>query len=255
MRTRTQKSALSSRGFSLLELMVATVLFTLITGIVFAALMAAQARYKTEKSLLGSFQQANVAIDQITRDIHASGYPPAIVYNSAVATVANANRYALPVAWSPNYPNAACTIGATCVSPSPWDLILEADLRDGNGVQWIRYQLQGTTLMRGVTPKVAGVDPVAATAAPNVMVPYLENVMNNGAAAQIAAIRANYPTMFPGGNPVPIFTFPPFNGFPQQLPTIHNINVTLIVQAQDRDPRNTQVRVATLTGQATPVNQ
>lgn len=253
MRTRTKKSALSSRGFSLLELMVATVLFTLITGIVFAALMAAQARYKTEKSLLGSFQQANVAIDQITRDIHASGYPPAIVYNTAVATPANAAKYALPVAWSPNYPNAPCTIGATCASPGSWDLILEADLGDGNGVQWIRYQLQNTTLLRGTVRKIAGDDPVADTA-PN-MVPYLENVMNNAPAAQIAAIRVNYPAMFPGGNPVPVFTFPAFNGFPQQLPTIHNINVTLIVQAQDRDPRNNQIRVATLTGQASTVNQ
>ena len=252
MRMRKGKFALSNRGFSLLELMVATVLFTLITGIVFAALMAAQARYRSEKSLLGSFQQANVALDQITRDIHAAGYPPAIVYNTAVATPANANMYALPVAWSPNYPNAPCTIGATCASPSPWDLILEADLGDGNGVQWIRYQLQGTTLLRGVTPKAAGADPVASTN--GVMVPYLDNVMNNATAAQIATIRAQYGTMFPGGNPVPVFTFPAFNGFPQQLPTIHNINVTLIVQAPDRDSQNNQLRVATLTGQASTVN-
>lgn len=252
MRMKISKFARSSKGFSLMELMVATVLFTLITGIVFAALMAAQSRYRSEKSLLGSFQQANVAIDQITRDIHASGYPPAIVYNTAVATLANANRYALPVAWSPNYPNAACTIGATCASPGSWDLILEADLRDGNGVQWIRYQLVGTTLMRGVVPKAVGADPVAATAAS--MFPYLENVMNNAPAAQRAAISAQYPVMFPGGNPVPVFTFPPFNGFAQQLPTIHNINISLVVQAQDRDPRNNQLRVVTLTGQASPIN-
>ena|SRR5690348_1719538 len=252
MRMKISKFARSSKGFSLMELMVATVLFTLITGIVFAALMAAQSRYRSEKSLLGSFQQANVAIDQITRDIHASGYPPAIVYNTAVATLANANRYALPVAWSPNYPNAVCTIGATCASPGSWDLILEADLRDGNGVQWIRYQLVGTTLMRGVVPKAVGADPIAATAAN--MFPYLENVMNNAPAAQRAAISAQYPAMFPGGNPVPVFTFPPFNGFPQQLPTIHNINITLVVQAQDRDPRNNQLRVVTLTGQASPIN-
>ena len=253
MRMKTSKFARSNKGFSLLELMVATVLFTLITGIVFAALMAAQARYRSEKSLLGSFQQANVAIDQITRDIHASGYPPAIVYNSGVATLVNKNRYAVPVAWSPGYTaNATCAIGATCISPGPWDLILEADLRDGNGVQWIRYQLLGTTLMRGTAPKDAVNDPVAATAGN--MFPYLENVMNNAPAAQLAAISAQYPAMFPGGNPVPVFTFPPFNGFPQQLPTIHNINITLIVQAQDRDSRNNQLRVATLTGQASPIN-
>ena len=254
MHLKKRKVARSNRGFTLIELMVATALFTIITGIVFAALIAAQARYKSEKSLMGSFQQANVAIDQMTRDIHAAGYPPAIVYNSAVSSLAaNANKFAVPVAWFPGYTaNAPCTIGATCTTPSSWDLILEGDLGDGNGVQWIRYQLQGTTLLRTAVRKTVGSDPKLAT--DGSLTPYLENVVNNASAAQIAAIRTQYPAMFPGGAPVPVFTYPTFGGPLPTPPNIRNINVTLIVQAPDRDPQSRQLRVATLTGQASTVN-
>jgi type II secretory pathway pseudopilin PulG len=253
MAMRTKSSKRFESGFSLLELLVATALFMVITGVVFTVLIVAQAHYKSEKSFMGTFQQANIALDQITRDIHAAGYPPAIVYNSSVSSVAaNAAKYALPVAWSPTYPSSPCTIGATCATPGDFDLILEADL--GSGVQWIRYQLVGTTLYRGVTSKVSGTDPITATGAAGVMIPYLENVMNNASAAQIAAIQAVYPGTFPGNNPVPIFTYPLYNGAPQQPPNIHNINIAIIVKAPENDPQTNKLRVATFTGQASTVN-
>jgi type II secretory pathway pseudopilin PulG len=237
-------------GFSLLELLVATALFVIITGIVFTVLIVAQAQYRGEKSFMGAFQEANVALDQVTRDIHTSGYPPPIDFNAAVAA-ASPQNYAFPVAYSP-FPGAPCTIGATCTSPGPYDLILEANL--GAGVQWIRYELIGTTLYRGITPKIANNDPVAATNAAGIMVPYLQNVMNNASAAQIAAIQAVYPGTFPGNAPVPIFTFPPNNGVPAQPPNIQNINIALIVKAKENDPRTNKLRVATFTGQASTVN-
>jgi Tfp pilus assembly protein PilW len=151
-------------GFSLLELLVGTVLFTIITGAVFSLLMSAQLRYRGESNVSQVFQQANVAIDQITRDVHSTGYPPA---NSFAANVAQANRQlvALPFSWSPGYlnvPPVQCFVKASCGAvPGDYDLILETDT--GNGVQWIRYSLVGTTLMRGVAPKVPFVDPVAQT--------------------------------------------------------------------------------------------
>jgi hypothetical protein len=86
---------------------------------------------------------------------------------------------------------------------------VEGDV-DGSGVKWIRYQLVGTTLMRGIAPKVSGADPVNATVP--VMLPYVQNVMNNAVGvpgvqiAQIKAIPA-YASMFPGGNPVPVFQY------------------------------------------------
>jgi len=48
-----------------------------------------------------------------------------------------------PYRWSPNYPLAVCTVGATCATPGQFDVIFEEDY-DGTGVvRWVRYQLVG----------------------------------------------------------------------------------------------------------------
>lgn len=237
------------RGFSLLELMVATFLFTVIASVVFSLLIVAQTRYQVEKNFMASFQLANVAADQIARDVHTAGYPPANSFNASVAA-ANPQKVALPFAWSPNYPATLCTVLTNCTSPGNYDLIIEADL--GSGVQWIRYSLQGTTLMRGVANKAAGTDPITATG-PNLF-PYLENVMNNATAAQMGLIRASYPSMFPGNTPVPVFSYTFDTGTLSQPPNIRDVNVTLIVQSPTPDPTTGQLRVVTLTGQATRIN-
>src|SRR5258705_2308125 len=149
-------------GFTLLELMVATTLFVIITGVVFAVVIATQVRYKAEKEYMGTFQQANVAIDQIARDIHGAGFPAKIVYNASEQTAAKAAKYAVPVAWSPNYiTNSPCVIGTTCTSPGAYDLILEED--QGAGVVWIRYKLTGNILYRAVVAKTANTEPATAT--------------------------------------------------------------------------------------------
>ncbi|HEV3375497.1 MAG TPA: prepilin-type N-terminal cleavage/methylation domain-containing protein [Candidatus Acidoferrum sp.] len=239
----------SSSGFSLIELMVSTVIFTLVVGMVFLILAMSQKSYNSEKELMTAFQQANIAMDQVTRDIHTTGYPPFNSFNTSVAT-ANPTKVALPFAWSPSYPATPCTVGVTCAVPGDYDMILEEDL--GNGVQWIRYSLQGTTLMRGMTPKVAGVDP-ATTTAP-VLISYLDNVMNNGSLAQMTAIRQAYPSMFPGNTPVPVFTYTYATGTPAQPSNISAVNVTLIVQSPYLDQQTRTVRVAVLTGQAAVFN-
>lgn len=254
MPARHENSNAGNAGFTLLELMVATLLFVVITGVVFAVLIAAQARFKIEKEFMGAFQQANVAIDQITHDIHGAGYPPKIMYAAGTqVNPAYTGSYALPVAWSPSYPNTPCAIGS-CTSPAQFDLILEEDLGNSSSieVQWVRYKLSGTVLYRAVVRKLAGSDPVATT--DPVLVPYLENVMNNASSAQIALITASFPGTFPSGNPVPVFTFPPYGGLPQAPPNIHNINICLIVQAANVDLQTQGPRIAVFTGQASTVN-
>src|SRR5882724_2850097 len=74
------KSRQPENGYSLVELLVATVLFTIIAGTIFSLLFSAQLRYSSESGLTTAFQQANVAIDQITRDIHSAGYPAKFVW-------------------------------------------------------------------------------------------------------------------------------------------------------------------------------
>jgi hypothetical protein len=150
-------------------------------------------------------------VDQIARDVNDAGFPSAGMFSK----LPDATLYAVsPVAWSPGYPSvppSPCLIGTggggTCTTPGDFDLILETTLQTQSGpvVSWIRYQLVGTTLYRAVVAKTDG-DPSVQTSAPGVMVPFLNNVMNN-ATGQISQIQAAYPAMFLTGNPVPIFQY------------------------------------------------
>ncbi len=247
-------------GFSLLELLVAAAIFLIVAGTAFTLLAAAQKRYQTDSQILSSFQEARLGLDQIVRDVNDSGYPPPNHFSVFPA----ASLYAAtPFAASPSSP---CFIGTTCASPQDFDLIIETSIDPANNanVQWVRYQLPAgtTTLMRGVTDKVA-MDPVAATA--GAMVPYIQNVMNNASGAQITAIRAAYPTMFPGGTPVPVFSYTCETGgnTPLSCPTagafntpsnILDVEITLIVQATATDAQTGQPRLVELHGRGHRLN-
>jgi type II secretory pathway pseudopilin PulG len=221
-----------TRGYSLPELLVGTLLFTIITGAVFSLLLSAQLQYQGESGVSEVFQQANVAIDQIVRDVHSAGYPPRSSFNAVVAQN-RPDNVALPFAWSPNYPGTVCTVGATCLVPGDFDLVLEADI--GNGVQWIRYSLQGTTLMRGVTRKTFA-DPVGSTE--GLLVPYLENVQN--VSKGVAVFSYGYDNITPVPLPIPN--------------NIRTVNVKLIVQSARKDPQTHDFRTITVTGQAVRFN-
>jgi len=231
-----------AHGYSLIELLVATVLFTIIAGTIFSLLFSAQLRYQGDSGLTTAFQQANVAMDQITRDVHSAGYPPASSFAAGVVQN-NPQLAALPFSWSPGYPFTPCTVNGTCGAvPGDYDLMLETDFADGNGVQWIRYSLQGTTLLRGVTPKIQGQDPVASTDT-NVMLPYLYNVMNGPGNKSLPIFKYGFDCV----NPAPPKAF-------QQPSNICKVSVMLIVQAAQPDPQTGQFRTITLTGEAALFN-
>jgi type II secretory pathway pseudopilin PulG len=230
-----KKQKHGAAGFSLVELLIGTILFTVITGVAFSLLVSSLFRYQGESTVTEAFQQANVAMDQIVRDVHSTGYPPA---NSFAAGRArnNPKLVAMPFSWSPGYTNTPptpCSVGSSCGAvPGQYDLIVETDL--GNGVQWIRYSLVGTTLMRGMAAKQAFQDPVAATS--DALVPYLENVMN-------------------GSNSLPVFSYLFDPTAVTQTPSdIRQVNVSLIVQSLQPDPQTKQFRTVTLTGQAVRFN-
>jgi hypothetical protein len=98
------------------------------------------------------------------------------------------------------------------------------------------------------------------------MIPYIQNVMNNGTGTQIATIRATYPAMFPGGVPVPLFSYTcdvGGGGTPTACPAagafnapvnIRDVEVTLIVQPLDRDLQTQRLRVVELHGRGRRVN-
>jgi prepilin-type N-terminal cleavage/methylation domain-containing protein len=265
------KPAATQRGFSLLELMTAAAIFLILCGAAFGLLSVTQRSYQTESQVLSSFQEARLALDEIVRDVSVAGFPPSSQFSN-FTTGTNHNWFAIsPLAWSPGYTSgSSCTIGGSCTTPGDFDMIIESnidleqDRANGNeDVEWVRYQLPAgsTTLFRGVTQKNHWVDPDGATQA--TLVPLVQNVMNNATAAQIAQLQALYPSMFPGGAPVPIFRYlcddlsaltrcdlsgsnAPAN--------VREVEVTLIVQAPQLDPTTGNPRLVMLNGRGHRVN-
>lgn len=152
------------RGFSLLEMMVVVLLFTLVTGAVFGLLNTAQQRYRAESQVLDSFQGARQAVDQITREIHTAGYPGmgnfpqqcpggTTIQTGCCATCppydpATNNLVATPFLTNANGPGGlginGCVPGQNCPLPDNFNLIIEEDVDPevNNGVEWIVYTLR-----------------------------------------------------------------------------------------------------------------
>jgi len=251
----------NQQGFTLAELLVSSVVFLLMAGAAFSLLATSSQRFKTDSQVLTSFQEARLGIDQISRDIADGGFPPHNHFNTLNAVTPVTSYAATPFAWGPAYP-VPCTVGGTCTpTPSGFDLIIETDY-DGTGVKWIRYQLPAgtTTLLRAEVPKLG--DPVGST--DGTLLPYIQNVMNNASGAQIAAIRAAYPAMFPGGASVPIFSYT-FDAPTSALVggcssiaatpcNIRDVDIVLIVQSFDRDAKTHTLRLVELHGLAHRLN-
>jgi len=148
-------------------------------------------------------------------------------------------------------------------------MIIETDIDPDNHegtVEWVRYQLSGTILYRGVVKKSSspGDDPEAMTS--GVLVPYVQNVVNNPPAAQLATLQAQYPLMFPSG-PVPVFQYfcestpqpldctstspPPLTDDPTHVVAVV---VTLIVQAPTTDMTTGRLQLVQLKGEGRRLN-
>ena len=254
-------------GFTLIELLLAMSVFLLICGAMFGLLQLSQQRYSSETQLSGAFQEARLAVDQISRDVNDAGFPSGGLFSK----LPDATLYAVsPVAWSPGYSSTSCFIGTggegTCTTPGDFDLILETTLQTPTGpvVSWIRYQLPpgSTTLYRAVVAKTGG-DPVGPTSTAGVMVPFLTNVMNN-ATGQLAQITASYPSMFQDGQPVPIFQYTcdtptgtiacPNAGTSNSPQNIRDVDITLIVQTQQPDAQTGQIKLIELNGRGHRLN-
>jgi len=269
----------SQEGFTLIETMVALAMFLVICGTMFGLLNSSQARYHTESQVLSSFQQARLGMDQIVRDADDSGYPPFDNFSVLPAGCSVSQPCAAyansPIAWHPGYMSLnPCLIGTagggTCQTPGDFDVVFEEN-PDNTFVQWIRYQLVGTTLYRGVAQKSNGGSAWAALSNGSLMFPYVTDVMNNASATQIAQFQASYPSMFPGGVPQPIFQYycanpaaPPatilcqnaignvtINGVqvPADSPqNVTDVEITLIVQTPQVDAQTGAPRLVELNG-------
>src|SRR5262249_4353293 len=257
-------------GFTLIELLTALGIFLAVCGAAFTLLGSSQQHYRTESQVLTSFQEGRLALDQIVRDVNDAGFPPP-AYNDGIP----AHFASTPFAWSlsSGYPSTPCAVGISCTSPADFDIIIETNpnpldpaCAPNCPVQWVRYQLQATTLMRGAALKQSGHDPDADTAL--FLATLVQNVVNNSSAAQIAQYQAVYPNMFPGGNPVPIFSYTcdtPSAPQPQPPPcpsagadnipaNVRDVTVTLIVATPVPDATTGQPRLVQLVGRGRRIN-
>jgi prepilin-type N-terminal cleavage/methylation domain-containing protein len=260
-------------GFTLIELLAALGIFLLICGAAFTLLASSQQRYQTDSQVLVSFQEARLGLDQMVRDINDAGFPPPTFVNTDPTQVATS-----PFAWSPGYttPNP-CTVGVSCITPGDFDLIIETNPNPQDAtsqVQWIRYQLQlppavpVPTLMRGMAPKQAGHDPAVDTG--STLAPFVQNVVNNSPNEQIGnfQLSVSNPAVFPGGNPVPIFTYtcdtptapqypPPVcsaAGADNMPANVRDVAITLIVAAPLPDATTGHPRLVQLSARGRRIN-
>lgn len=271
-------------GFTLIEILAAMGIFLLVTGAAFTLLTSSQQRYTTESQVLGAFQEARLGLDQMVRDINDAGFP-----SKAFTTGAPASYAVAPFAWSAGagYPANPCQIGTagggTCTTasdaaPGDFDIIVESiPSREDPScfpncpVKWVRYQLVGTTLMRGVATKTGG-DPDGATSGQ--LVPFVENVVNNSPTLQIGQFQlsAAYPALFPGGVAVPLFQYacdtpsapqnpppppqpcPPLAAPDNSPANIRDVVITLIVASPVPDATNGRPRLVQLAGRGRRIN-
>jgi type II secretory pathway pseudopilin PulG len=87
----------TTAGFSLLELMLAVLLLTIIVGALFSQIERAQVRYRVEDQKLDLTQQEREFIDQFTRDLHQAGFPTIAVYGNQFDT---SRKYTAAGVWS-----------------------------------------------------------------------------------------------------------------------------------------------------------
>lgn len=135
-------------GFSLIELLVAMAILTIVLAVVFNEIDRVQKRYRTEETKLDIFQEARNFMDHFVRDVHSAGYPGSRLYQAGVIT-------AIPV-------ENDARVAAGLASVTPTTIVFESDVDSNGQVDSIRYRLLangGTcpcTLQRSQVIKVAG---------------------------------------------------------------------------------------------------
>ncbi len=122
--TRFLGAGSSQRGFSLLEMMVALAILTVVIGVAVDGLTQMQRRDFAEHSKTDTVQEARDFVDQMVRDLHDVGYPPRVVFKGNPPCAGNSN------------------ISCSLISFSPTLIQYEGDL-DGTGLVYeVFMQLQ-----------------------------------------------------------------------------------------------------------------
>ena len=133
-------------GFSLVEMVIAFAILTIVIGVAVSGMIDMQRRNTAEAAKVDTVQETRDFIDQMVRDVHDVGYPP--------GRVQNAN------------PNCASNPAVSCglIAFSPTQIKYEGDL-DGTGTVyqiWMQLLVPPSgscpcTLQRGVIDKASAI--------------------------------------------------------------------------------------------------
>jgi prepilin-type N-terminal cleavage/methylation domain-containing protein len=235
----------NSPGFSLIEMMIALALVTIVLAVVFEGIVQTQQRNFAETAKVDTVQETRDFVDQMVRDIHDVGYPPGRVINGN--------------------PNCVGNVAVSCglISFSPTQIVYEGDL-DGTGTVyrvWVQLVAgpKGNcpcTLQRGLITK-------AAALANNTPVYFTEvnGVLNSGNGAGVA----NFPVVLAGaGNYAAYSTADMFQAFdinadpvgtcdPTTVPdcsSIRSLQITANVVPNYSDPQTKTFQVYSITSKA-----
>lgn len=154
----------TERGFSLVEMLVALGILTIVLGVIFQQLRDVQVKYKSEEAKIDLTQEARTSLDQIARDLHQAGYPALKMFDSSLGLT-----------------SASSGVAAGLLNVSDTDLQFEGDVDGDGSVNVIHYKLvdDGSglcpcTLVRSQTVKGAGAESFD---------PAAQNVVNSSASA------------------------------------------------------------------------
>ncbi len=223
----------NERGFSILELVVAVAIFSVIMGVMFQEVDQAQQTSTSERAKLDVFQEARSFMDLMSRDLHEAGFPSPRNFAPGVLTA----NPSLPR--SPYSADHRVAVGLTKVGPG--DLWFEGDV-DGTGrVQVVQYRYETTgsncPCLRRSQQDKTDADPLAQVHVDQVEV---QNVKNGTDASPIFFAFAHGSTGTPLTLPID------FNNNYNQIASVDTIKVMLTVESPTRDPKTGLKPVTTL---------
>jgi prepilin-type N-terminal cleavage/methylation domain-containing protein len=162
MKLRPSVSFPRQDGFSLLEMMLSMLILTLVMGVVFEQLGAAQYRTVNEQSKLDDFQQVRDFVDQFFRDINQIGDPNSRIFDLSGGTWS-------PALASPVINDSRFAIGLVKIDNNA--IQFEASVNGISTVQSIQYMINGSgsctlCLQRSQVDKITG-SPLTGQSSPN----------------------------------------------------------------------------------------
>src|ERR1700674_5323435 len=122
-------------GFSLLEMMLVVLIFSVVSGGIFLQLNTAQQRAFSEQVKLDNFQEARDFVDQFFRDINQIGYPNSRMVDTTSASWA-------PALASPLINDNRMAIGLVKIDAN--QIRFEGDMNGDGVVQSVVYMINGS---------------------------------------------------------------------------------------------------------------